>query len=107
MTFKRACSARDLSSGNGLKVDGGAEPVALFNVDGSFYAVSDTCTHGEWSLSEGYLTGAEIECPLHMGKFCVRTGKVIQNPPTDPLKVYPVKVEGDDVLIDLDSGTLT
>jgi nitrite reductase/ring-hydroxylating ferredoxin subunit len=107
MTFKRACSVGDLPPGNGLKVDGGSEPVALFNIDGAFHAVSDTCTHGEWSLSEGYVDGAVIECPLHMGKFCARTGKVLQNPPTDPLKVYPVKLEGDDILIDLDNGAFT
>jgi biphenyl 2,3-dioxygenase ferredoxin component len=106
MSFRHACSVKELPPGEALRVEGGPEPVALFNVSGSFYAVSDNCTHGDWSLAEGYLEGDQIVCPLHNGKFCVRTGAVIQNPPTDPLKVYPVKVDGDDILVDFDAGAL-
>src|SRR3546814_14225111 len=64
------------------------------NVDGEFFAVQDTCTHGNWALSDGYLDGGVVECTLHFGKFCVRTGKVKALPACKPLKVFHIKVEG-------------
>ena len=74
------------------------------NVDGEFFAVQDTCTHGNWALSDGYLDGGVVECTLHFGKFCVRTGKVKALPACKPIKVFPIKVEGGDVHVDLDAG---
>lgn len=104
MTFVRICGVEELGIGEALRIDQGDEPVALFNVDGAFHAVQDTCSHGEWSLAEGYLEGDMIECALHMAKFCLRTGKVCSAPATIPLKVFPVRVDGDDVLVDLSAG---
>lgn len=104
MAFVKVCSVADLESGGCLRIEDGPEPVGLFNVDGDFFAIDDTCTHGEWSLCDGYLEGHEIECTLHMAKFCVRTGAVLAPPADTSVKVYPVEVKGDDVMVDLTAG---
>lgn len=107
MTLIRICHVDELAVGDALRIDIEDEPVALFNVDGTFYAIQDTCSHGNWSLAEGYLEGDMIECSLHMAKFCVRTGKVCAAPATKPLKVFPVRIEGDEVYVDLSAGAIT
>lgn len=104
MAFVKVCGVSDVAPGEALRIEQGPEPVGLFNVDGEFYAIDDTCTHGEWSLCEGYIEGGEVECSLHMAKFCVRSGAVLAPPATSAVKTYPVKIEDDDVLIDLTAG---
>jgi len=107
MAFTKACSVDEVPPGEALQVSHDEQKVAIFNVDGEFFATQDQCTHGEWSLSEGgYLDGDVVECSLHMGKFCVRTGKVKSPPPCEPLKVYPILIEGRDVLVDFSAGAL-
>ena len=69
-----------------------APPVAIFNVDGDFYAVDDTCTHQDTSLSDGWLEGCEIECPLHSSRFDLRTGKPNQPPATRALRTHEVRI---------------
>jgi naphthalene 1,2-dioxygenase system ferredoxin subunit len=76
--------------------------VALYGVDGQVYATANICTHGQARLCDGFLEGAEIECPLHQGKFDVRTGKAICAPLTDDIRTYPVKIENGRVFVDLD-----
>lgn len=81
-------------------VDG--EEICLAHAeDGSFYAVSDICTHEEYSLSEGELWGLDVECPAHGSRFNLQTGAVTGLPAVVPAKVYPVTVEGDDVYIEV------
>lgn len=75
--------------------------IALYNVDGEIYATDDTCTHEEASLSEGFLFDGVIECPLHGAQFDVRTGEVLALPAILPVKTYPVRIEGDDIQIQL------
>lgn len=106
MAFVKVCATGDVPEGEGIKLEQGPDPVALFNADGEFYAIGDTCTHGDWSLSEGYMEECEVECTLHMAKFCIKTGRVTAPPANAPVKSYPVKVEGDDVLVDFDAGVL-
>lgn len=106
MTFRKVCSRSDLPEGEMLRFEGGPEPVLVCNIGGEFLAIQDTCTHGDWPLSDGYLDGDVIECTLHWGKFCVRTGKVKAPPACAPLRVFPTMVDGDDVLVDLDAGEL-
>jgi 3-phenylpropionate/trans-cinnamate dioxygenase ferredoxin subunit len=76
--------------------------VAVFNVDGAFYAIEDVCTHDDGPLADGDLDGFEIECPRHGARFDIRDGKVLSFPAITPVPSYPVKVEGDEVLVDLD-----
>jgi 3-phenylpropionate/trans-cinnamate dioxygenase ferredoxin subunit len=77
-------------------------PVALFNVDGEFYAIEDVCTHDGGPLAEGELEGDEIECPRHGARFNVRTGAVLCMPAVEAVECYEVKVEGDDILVSVD-----
>jgi 3-phenylpropionate/trans-cinnamate dioxygenase ferredoxin subunit len=75
------------------EVDG--EPVAVFNCEGTFYAVADTCSHEEASLSEGeLLSGCAVECPLHGAQFDLKTGTALCLPATQPVATYDIAVEG-------------
>jgi nitrite reductase/ring-hydroxylating ferredoxin subunit len=89
-----------------LRFEGGPEPILVCNVDGEFFATQDTCTHADWPLSDGYLDGATVECTLHWAKFCVRTGKVEAIPACQALRTFEVRVDGDDIFVDLDSGAM-
>ncbi|OGO64457.1 MAG: hypothetical protein A2Z45_02905 [Chloroflexi bacterium RBG_19FT_COMBO_55_16] len=71
------------------------EPVAVYNVDGEFYATQDACTHAGGPLSEGELEGNMIVCPWHGSCFDVRDGQVKCGPAEDPVKIYRVILEGD------------
>jgi 3-phenylpropionate/trans-cinnamate dioxygenase ferredoxin subunit len=80
-----------------VEVDG--YPVALFNVNGEFYAIEDVCTHDGGPLAEGELDGNEIECPRHGARFNVCTGAALCMPAIEPVECYEVKVEGDAILV--------
>lgn len=73
--------------------------VALYLVEGQVFATNDLCTHGGAQLSEGYLEGYLIECPLHQGLFDIRTGDVAGLPCKKPVRIFPVKVEGDAIIL--------
>ena len=75
--------------------------VALYGVDGEVYATDNICTHGHARLCDGFLEGTEIECPLHQGKFDVRTGKAMCAPLTEDIRTYPVKIENGRVYVDM------
>jgi 3-phenylpropionate/trans-cinnamate dioxygenase ferredoxin subunit len=75
--------------------------IALANVDGEYYAIDDVCTHDGGSLDQGEVFDYEIECPRHGARFDVRTGKALTLPAVFPVKTYPLKVEGNDILIEL------
>lgn len=73
--------------------------IAVCNVDGEFYAIEDICTHDGGPLDQGDLEGDEIECPRHGARFNVRTGQATLMPAVMPVRTYPVKIEGDRVLV--------
>ena len=76
--------------------------IAVANADGRFFAIDDTCTHEQCSLAEeGELAGTTVTCTCHGSEFDVRTGKVLAAPATVPVKVYPVRVEGDALQIEV------
>jgi ethylbenzene dioxygenase ferredoxin subunit len=96
----RLCESTVVADGEALRVEiDGMPPVAVYNVDGEFFVTDDTCTHGNASLSDGFLEGTEIECPWHSGKFCIRTGRALGFPAVQSIRVYPVTIEGTSVLI--------
>ncbi len=98
-----ACKVVDIAPGEGKRIElPGRAPIAIFNVEGGFYAIDDTCTHGEASLCEGFLDGTVIECPFHAGSFDLTSGKALAYPATEPVKAYGVRVEGGDIILDLD-----
>jgi len=99
-----ACSVADVSEDAAKKVDIEGHPsVAIFKVDGQFYAVADLCTHGAASLSEGFVENGIVECPFHSGTFDLKTGQALTFPCTEAIRTYAVRVEGDEILVRLDS----
>ena len=72
----------------------GNEEVAIFNLDGQFYATQNRCTHAGGPLCEGGLWGDVVQCPWHGSEFNVRTGEVVSGPARVPVKTYKVTVEG-------------
>jgi 3-phenylpropionate/trans-cinnamate dioxygenase ferredoxin subunit len=88
----RACALADLPPGESTRVVAHV-PVAVFNADGELFAIDDTCTHQDASLSEGWLEDCLIECPLHAACFDLRTGKPTGPPAKRPVRTYPVLVE--------------
>lgn len=69
--------------------------VAIFNLEGEYFATSDTCTHGQACLSEGNVRGDEIICPLHEGSFDIRTGEPVAPPCVIPLERYDTRLGED------------
>ena len=95
----RACALADLSPGEATRVVAHV-PVAVFNADGELFAIDDTCTHQDASLSEGWLEDCMIECPLHAACFDLRTGKPTGPPAKRPVRTYPVMVQDGVVYVD-------
>lgn len=75
--------------------------IALYEVEGEIHATANVCTHGAARMSDGFLEGREIECPLHQGKFDVCTGKALCAPLTEDIRVYPVRIENQRVMVKL------
>jgi 3-phenylpropionate/trans-cinnamate dioxygenase ferredoxin subunit len=95
-------AAADLPVDAVKRVEVGGTPICLAHAeDGNFYALSDICSHEDFSLSEGELWGLEIECPQHGSRFDLQTGKPLALPTTQPVATYPVTVEGGDVYVDV------
>ena len=95
----RAAARSDLAPGDVFGVEVSGHSIALYEVDGSIFATDNICSHAYARLSDGWLDGEVIECPLHAARFDIRTGKVLDPPATEDLKTYPVRVVGDEVQI--------
>lgn len=85
----------------------GRPPLAVVCLEGEYFVMDDTCTHGDASMADGEIVGCEIECPFHAGRFDIRTGAATAYPCTKALRVYPVKVEGGQVFAALNAGHCT
>ncbi|MGW9112360.1 non-heme iron oxygenase ferredoxin subunit [Microbacterium sp. NPDC055683] len=101
MTATRVCALSDLEQDTALRVvvDGVAIAVVR-DADDEVHAIGDVCTHGDISLSEGFVEGDSLECWAHGSAFSLRTGKPLNLPAYEPVPVYVVEIDGDDVLID-------
>ncbi len=98
---ERVCSLRDLGANEALRVIVGGVPIAVVKDSaGAVFAIGDTCTHGDISLAEGFVEGDTLECWAHGSKFRLTTGKPLTLPAYEPVPVFRVTVEGDDVLVD-------
>jgi len=111
MSEQLACLTTELEPGSAMlaeltEASGTDVPVAIIRGDdGEFYAIGDLCSHGEVSLSEGEVTGCFVECWAHGSRFDARTGEPIDFPAITPVPVYPLLVDGDRVLVDVDNPT--
>jgi len=98
-TWHRVANTTEINADDPKKVTVGSEEIALFNVDGNIFATHNICTHAFASLADGFQEGSEIECPLHEGRFDVRTGKALCAPCNEDLKTYEVKIEDGAVFV--------
>jgi len=96
----RACPVADIRPGEPKGMKLGGIPVALYRLDDGVYATHDVCTHAYALLSEGYIEGDVVECPLHGALFEIRSGKCLAVGTTD-LPTYPVRLEDDTVLVEV------
>lgn len=92
---------KHLTTGKMMRVQTQGKNILLANAEGRLYAVDDACTHEEASLSIGCLQSCYVKCPLHGSRFDLRTGKAMEEPATEALQVYPLKIENGLVFIEI------
>jgi len=97
--FVAVASADDIRPGQTKRVVVDGHAVLLANVEGRYYAVDDMCTHEDSSLSLGCLKGELVSCTLHGSRFSVVTGRPAEEPATGPLKTWPVRLQGGEILV--------
>ena len=97
-----AAAVGEVPEGDVIGVNVAGKDIALYEVEGEFFATDNVCTHGHARMSDGFLEGREIECPLHQGKFDVCTGRALCAPLTENIKTYAVKIENMRVMLKLD-----
>ena len=100
--FVRACRLVEVPDDGAFRVVIDDTPISVVRSDGEIYAIYDVCSHADVSLSEGDVEGTTIECWLHGSRFDLTSGKPIGLPATRPVPVYPVKIDGDEVLVRLE-----
>jgi len=100
MAFERAATLAEVPVGSIKEVQVGGQAIALANVAGTVYAISNTCLHRGGPLGDGQLEGNVVTCPWHGWQFDVTTGKIKQNA-TVGVASYPVEVRGDDIFVDV------
>jgi 3-phenylpropionate/trans-cinnamate dioxygenase ferredoxin subunit len=101
MAWTRAAGVAELKERHVMDSMIGQEEIALYWVDNAAYATANICTHAFARLSDGYLDGDCIECPIHQALFNVKTGEALTAPASTAVKIYPCRIEDDDVLVDV------
>ena len=92
---------KEVAPGGAKAIDVGGRPVALFNIDGKYYAIGGTCTHRGGPLSDGEVEGTVVTCPWHGATFDVTTGAVVGPPASEGVACYKVEIDGNDVKIEV------
>jgi len=100
-----AGKAGDLSEGRLRVLEAGGVRVAVCNVGGRFYAVENRCTHDDGSLGEGAMENGLIRCPRHGALFDPATGAAVRLPAAAPVRVFPVRLEGETLLVEVDDAS--
>ncbi|MCI0650638.1 MAG: non-heme iron oxygenase ferredoxin subunit [Planctomycetes bacterium] len=100
-SFHKVAKLSELRPGDARAVVAGGMEIALFNLGGTCYALDGTCTHAGGPLGEGSLEDDHVVCPWHGARFCVKTG-VSDNPIATDVRAFPVKIQGDDVWVEID-----
>jgi len=101
VTAQRACAVSDLQEDTPLRVELDGVPIAVvLDSAGDIHAIGDTCTHGDISLSEGFVEGTTLECWAHGSAFSLCSGKPLNLPAYEPVPVYVTEIVGDDLMID-------
>ncbi len=101
MAGTRVCSLSELQPDTAKRVIVDGIPIAVvLDSSGVVHAIGDTCTHGEISLSEGFVEDGTLECWAHGSKFSLTSGKPLTLPAYEPVPVFAVQIDGEDVIID-------
>ena len=103
MTRVRVAALSELDDDTATRIEVAGTPVCLARSAGEVFAIGDLCSHADVSLSEGDVEDGTVECWLHGSRFDLRTGAPTGLPATKPVATYPVTIEGDDVLVDVES----
>ncbi len=98
--FVKVARTSDVPTGSRYWVEFEEETVVLFNVNGTYYAIADLCTHDDGPLEDGNLEGYEVECPRHGARFDIRNGAALCLPATTPVPAFQVKVIGEDIFVE-------
>jgi 3-phenylpropionate/trans-cinnamate dioxygenase ferredoxin subunit len=101
MAYTLAAKLDEVPSGRIIVVTVGETEIALGNVGGQIYAVANLCTHDGGPLGEGELVDRQVECPRHGARFDLRSGQVRALPAVVPIPTYDVRLEGEDILVDV------
>ena len=101
--FVKIAMIHDIPEGEARAFEYNDQRIAIYHCNGEFYATTDICSHAYAELSEGFLDcdDCTIECPLHGSRFDIRTGAVLSLPAYEPIAIFPTRVEGDDILVEL------
>jgi 3-phenylpropionate/trans-cinnamate dioxygenase ferredoxin component len=97
--YLRACAVAELADDTAVAVELDGVPVCIAKTEGEVFAIYDVCSHADVPLSEGDVSEGTVECWLHGSRFDLRSGSPTGLPATRPVPVYPVKIDGDDVLV--------
>ena len=97
--FIKVASVGDIQDGDMISAEIEDSKVIIAHLEGAFYAFDEECTHAGCGLSDGDLDENIIQCPCHGAEFDIRTGEVVSPPAVEPLQIYQVRIEGDDILI--------
>ena len=100
-TFRKAVKITELEPGTATLVEIGGNKIALFNVDGTFYAIDNICAHRGGPLAEGEIEGDVVTCPWHRATYNIRTGEALGPPAPTGVASYKVRVQGPDIEIEV------
>jgi 3-phenylpropionate/trans-cinnamate dioxygenase ferredoxin subunit len=101
LEFVPVATTDELTNGQRILVDIGDLSLVVFNIAGAYFAIADICSHDGGPLAEGEIDGQAIECPRHGGEFNLANGKATRPPAVEDIPAYPVRVEGDQILVGL------
>jgi 3-phenylpropionate/trans-cinnamate dioxygenase ferredoxin subunit len=97
----KIAKVKDVTPGQIVAFKVERERIALYNVEGTFYATGDTCTHWAGPLAEGKIEGTQVICPWHGAAFDLKTGEALCSPAQKPIRTFRVVVEGEDVQVEI------
>lgn len=97
--YQAAAALSECPPGKMRAVKVGGRSILLANVEGQIYAVDELCTHEDSSLALGCLKGDKVKCSLHGSRFCLKTGQPQEEPATEPLRTYPVKIDAEQIWV--------
>jgi len=99
--FVKIAKKTEISDGKMKVFNVSGKQITIANTDGEYLAFDDTCTHAQCSLAGGFLDGRTLTCYCHGGQFDIKTGKVLAPPASSPISIYKVKVEGEDIFVEV------